>query len=206
VTQEIGPLIHTVGHSTRTSGEFLSLLVESSINVIADVRSSPYSSRLSQFNREVLAETLRKKGIRYVFMGDQLGGRAASSGLTNSDGRVSYAKMSETTSFREGISRLIDGAARMRIALLCSERDPLNCHRGLLVARSLATEGIDIKHILDNDMTETQTQYERRLLDTVNLPPELTRTDEEILADAYAKQAARVAYKEPARRDEDNPT
>jgi len=114
--------------------------------------------------------------------------------------------MSETTSFREGISRLIDGAARMRIALLCSEKDPLNCHRGLLVARSLATEGIDIRHILDTDMTETQTQYEKRLLDTVNLPPELTRTEEEILADAYAKQAARVAYKEPARREEDSPT
>lgn len=203
---EAYPLIHTVGHSNRTLDAFLSLLAENSIDVIADVRSSPYSSRLPQFNRELLAETLLEKQIRYVFMGDQLGGRATSPGLINSDGQVSYTKMSETTSFREGITRLIDGAARMRIALLCSEKDPLNCHRGLLVARSLASEGVGIRHILDTEMTETQTQYETRLLDTVNLPPELTRTEKEVLADAYAKQAARVAYKEPANRDEDNQT
>lgn len=203
---KVAPLIHTVGHSTRTLDAFLSLLAENSIDVIADVRSSPYSSRLPQFNREVLADTLREKEIRYVFMGDQLGGRATSAGLINSDGQVSYTKMSETTTYREGITRLIDGAARMRIALLCSEKDPLNCHRGLLVARSLATEGVDIRHILDTEVTETHTQYETRLLDTVNLPPELTRTEDEILADAYAKQAARVAYKEPANRDEDSQT
>ena len=202
--QKTVPLIHTVGHSTRTNHEFLSLLVENSINVIADVRSSPYSSRLPQFNREVMTEALRKIEIRYVFMGDKLGGRANTAGVVNSDGQVNYTKMAQTVAFREGITRLIDGSTRMRIALLCSEKDPLNCHRGLLVARSLAAEGVSILHILDTGVTETHTRYETRLLDTVNLPPELTRTEEEILADAYAKQAARVAYKEPAKRDEDN--
>ena len=195
------PLVYTIGHSTRSIDELVDLLSEYGIEAVADVRTSPYSARLPWFNRETLTTSLERANIRYVFLGRELGGRGNGPGVMGPDGRVQYTKIAATELFQDGIARVIDGSATLRIALLCSEKDPLNCHRALLVARQLDLRGVPIEHILGTGSTETHQQFEERLLNTVNMPPELTRTEEEILADAYDKQASRVAYKQEPRDD-----
>ena len=188
--------IFTVGHSTLTIEALQDRLAAHGVQAVADVRTSPYSQRLSWFNRESLSASLNQVDVSYVFLGDELGGRPSGRGLMGPDGRALYREMAKTTKFRQGIKRLLDGSDRMKICLLCSEQDPMKCHRALLVARQLSLEGVPVIHILGSGQTETHGEFERRLLDTTNMAPELTRSDEEILNEAYEKQSARVAYKE----------
>ena len=155
-------MIYTIGHSTHQIEKFVSLLQQHGINAIADVRSVPYSRRNPQYNREALNEKLREQGIAYVYLGKELGGRSDDPGCYE-NGRVSYRLLAKTPLFRSGIERLRDGSTRNRVALMCAEKDPLNCHRTILVARELVEAGMDIGHILDNGHLETHDMTMKRL-------------------------------------------
>lgn len=196
-------VVLTIGHSTRSLEELLNLLQENAVDAVADVRTSPYSSRLPWFNREALTTSLEHVDIRYVFLGHELGGRGSGPGVMGPDGRVSYSKVAATSIFDEGLQRVIAGSTTMRIALLCSEKDPLNCHRGLLVARQLHKRGVPITHIIGNGVLESHRQFEARLLDVAKLPPELTRPEEEVLEEAYDRQSSKVAYKDESNSGEE---
>lgn len=142
-----GPTVFTVGHSVQPVADLLALLRAHDISAVADVRSTPYSRRNSQYNRENLARALRPADIRYVWLGDGLGARPDDPACYV-DGRVSYSRIAETAAFRAAIDRVIEGAARWRIALMCAEKDPAHCHRAGLVAPALVTRGVDVRHIL----------------------------------------------------------
>jgi uncharacterized protein (DUF488 family) len=185
--------IFTIGHSTKPSEAFVSELTSNGVTAVADVRSAPYSRFNPAFNREALKLELQKHGMAYVFLGKELGGRPSDPACYER-GQVSYTKMATTEEFRAGIDRVLRGSEAHRIALMCSEGDPLTCHRALLVARALAARGASIVHIGRNAELETQTALEDRLLRTCGLTDSLLRDRAERIDEAYAIQARRVAY------------
>ena len=188
----------TIGHSNHSAATFLSLLRNGNIDAVADVRSSPYSRFNPQFNREELEKRLKDSGIHYVFLGKELGARTDDQSCYL-NGQVQYDRLAHTATFQSGLDRVQSGALRYRIALMCSEREPLECHRTLLVARSLVERGIPVEHIHADGGIESHEAAMLRLLDLVDLPRvDLFRTREELLADAITRQAQRVAYVDKA--------
>jgi uncharacterized protein (DUF488 family) len=184
----------TIGHSTHRWERFATLLRGAAITAVADVRTSPYSRRCPHFNRDELRDHLRQDGVMYVFLGIELGGRPKEPELY-SDGVVDYEKMAKTAAFGRGLSRVIEGAKNYRIALLCSERDPLNCHRCLLVARALAENGLRVSHILDGGDVVTQAEIENRLLEFYDRGAhDLFLPHADRLAAAYRARARKVAF------------
>lgn len=189
-------MIYTIGHSTHTIEHFLDLLMEHGITAVCDVRSAPYSRVNPQFNRETLRQSLKDAGVAYVFLGKQLGARSDDPSCYR-DGKVQYELLAETRLFREGIKRLLQGSQKYRIALMCAEKDPLHCHRTVLVARNLIHHGIEIRHILANCDVESQEESDERLLKTLKMEPnidDLFRPREELIELAYRKQAHTIAY------------
>ncbi|WP_144259546.1 DUF488 family protein [Methylocystis sp. ATCC 49242] len=147
-----------------------------------------------QFNRAALGEYLKEHGIKYVFLGKELGARSDDPSCYVK-GRVQYSRLAQRAEFHEGIERLKRGASTHRIALMCAEREPLECHRTLLVSRALESEAFDIKHIHANGKLEPHAEAMERLLDLVGLPREdLFRDKEDLLREALAVQESRVAY------------
>ena len=188
--------VFTIGHSNLEFGKFVALLKQHSVQAIADVRSSPYSQYNPQFNREPLQRALQEHGISYVFLGDELGARRSERECYVND-RADYALIARTPAFNSGIERVIRGAAKMRIALMCSEKDPLDCHRCILVSPHLLKRGLQVSHILADGAVESHEQAESRLLHLLELPEhELFRSPDEIAAEAYKLRGEKIAYQE----------
>jgi uncharacterized protein (DUF488 family) len=188
--------IYTVGHSTLPYDQFVGLVRSVGVNAIADVRSSPYSRYHPQFNRETLKEKLRGDGISYVFLGKELGGRPSNKSLF-CDGVADYEKMAAQPLFKDGLKRIAEGAAKYDIALMCSEHNPLECHRCLLVGRALSGAGFYVKHILGDGTTLDQGKIEGRLLSLFSsATKDLFVSSQDELKIAYRKQAKRVAFSE----------
>ncbi|MBW7837210.1 MAG: DUF488 domain-containing protein [Sphingomonadales bacterium] len=141
--------IFTIGHSNHGLDHFLALLEKAGITALADVRSKPASRFCPHFNRENLKAALIAHGISYVYLGDALGGKPADPALY-SHGRPDYRKIAASAAFKEGLARLMAGAKTRRIAMMCAERDPRQCHRTHLITPALVAEGVAITHILSD--------------------------------------------------------
>ena len=214
----------TIGHSNHESDVFVALLRKHGVDVVVDVRSAPYSRYLPHFNKDHLQETLRAAGIDYVFRGQELGGQPADRACYNADGRIMYDALAETAAFSKGIGFVLDTVAvhpatgsepaphlmrgrtdtapARRIALMCSEKEPLDCHRTLLIAQTLASRGLAVTHIHADGSLESHSEAMNRLLDSLKLPHngDLFRSREEVIDDAVARQAQRVGarWQDPA--------
>jgi uncharacterized protein (DUF488 family) len=190
--------VFTVGHSNLELGQFVALLKQHGIQAVADVRSSPYSQFTPQFNRELLQRALREQGISYVFLGEELGARR-SEPECYVNGRADYPLIAGTPAFIRGVERITQGAAKMRVAMMCAEKDPLDCHRCILVSPRLRERGMAVQHILSDGTLESQEQAEIRLAQSFDLPErELFRSSGEIVAEAYRLQGEKIAYQEDA--------
>jgi uncharacterized protein (DUF488 family) len=132
--------VYTIGHSTHSIGRFVELLKSHSVTAVADVRSQPYSRMNPQFSREPLKEALRNANIKYVFLGKELGARSENKSCYR-DGQVQYDLLAQTDLFKRGIERVKEGARTYRIALMCAEKEPLECHRTILVAHPVCWQG-----------------------------------------------------------------
>lgn len=155
----------TVGHSNHDAGHFIDLLKAHKINCLVDVRSSPYSKFTSQFNKETLGAELKKEKVLYVYLGNKLGGRYLDSGLLYPNGVVNYNKVMQQEEFCVGINNVIGNIRKgLKIALMCAEKNPLDCHRFLLVARALSNKGVKVKHILENGEIVLNEDLEKQLL------------------------------------------
>ncbi len=139
--------ILTIGHSNHPIEKLLDLLQASAVEVVVDTRSQPYSKYTVHFNREALQSSVAGAGMKYLYLGRELGGRPEGSEYYDSEGHVLYAKVADSRLFGEGIERVLAGSERYRVALLCAEEDPRDCHRRLLISRVLAGRGVLIRHI-----------------------------------------------------------
>jgi uncharacterized protein (DUF488 family) len=139
--------IWTVGHSTHEMPAFVALLRQHQIEVVADVRTYPSSRHNPQFNRKRLVRSLQEADIGYVFLGRELGGRPPEPELYDARGHVLYSKVAKSGRFAAGLDRLLSGASTYRVAILCSEENPIRCHRRMLVTPVLAERGITVCHI-----------------------------------------------------------
>ena len=188
--------VYTIGHSNHAPESFMELLRMHGIDEVIDVRSSPHSRYASHFNYRALETDLHSAGIEYTFLGGELGGRPADRSCYDTDGRVLYDRLADTDLFLDGISYVLRHADEHRVALMCSEKDPLDCHRALLIAGTLADSGVVVEHILADGELETHAAAMDRLMADLKLPPngDLFRSRDEVIADALTRQSRKVAY------------
>ena len=186
--------IYTIGHSNHGIESFISLLKLASIDMIVDVRSAPFSKMYPHFNRNTLEAVLKDKEIGYLFLGDLIGGRSRyKSDYEN--GQVVYSRLADKDEYKATIKRVFDGSAKFIIALMCSEKEPLDCHRTLLVSQSLTELGAQIAHIHADGQIESQSDVLSRLLRNYNLDaPDLFGAETDRLLEAISKQEKKIAY------------
>ena len=202
--------VFTVGHSNHSAETFVSMLQRHQIGAVVDVRSTPYSRFVPQFDRKSLGALLKQANVVYVYMGRELGGRPSEADQYDDHGQVCYRSVAETASFQSGLERVLEGAGKYRVALMCSEEDPLDCHRTLLVAHELWHQDIPVSHI--RACSDTYGSYTEEHLDALDrlvqshglnqgtlidldgsLVHEL-RSASEIVEQAIDRQRERIAY------------
>ncbi|MGB3533019.1 MAG: DUF488 domain-containing protein [Microcoleaceae cyanobacterium] len=208
--------LFTIGHSNHSIKCFIDLLNQHQITAVADVRSHPYSRYLPHFNQSALAKVLKQSQIYYAFLGRELGARPDNLGCYDSTGKALYERIAKTDLFSVGIQRILTGIKKNhRIALMCAEKDPITCHRTILVCHYLKRYNLPIYHILPQGELESQAQLEQRLLEKYNwaidrqkvvqlslftqtlLEPVKT-LDLEV---AYQKQSDEIAYKKVIKKN-----
>jgi uncharacterized protein (DUF488 family) len=193
---QMNSLLYTIGHSTHTIDSFINLLQIHGITAIVDVRSHPYSRYNPQFNREKLQLSLSNFNISYVFLGKELGARSENPQCYR-NGKVQFDLLALEPQFIDGLERVRKGMEKYRIALMCAEKDPVECHRTILVGRHLNEQGIKLAHILADGKLEYHPDTEKRLLSLYGLSDEdLFINRAEMLADAYGRQSRQMAYEE----------
>ena len=149
-----GLALLSIGHSTHPIEVFVEHLRGHAVESVADVRSTPFSRFNPQFNRHALERDLEAAGIRYLFLGEELGGRPDGDRFYDQEGHVLYGRMAESPRFQSDLARLVKRAERSRVAVMCSEEDPAGCHRFLLVTRVLYLRGVDVAHIRGDGSTQ----------------------------------------------------
>jgi len=185
--------LFSIGHSTHTLEALVSILKRHGVTEVADVRSTPYSRFNPQFNRDSLADSLASHGIRYVFLGRELGGRPDDPACYE-NGRVRYDRVAATPVFQRGLDRVIQDAAACNVAMMCAEKEPLECHRALLVAQALGDRGVAVQHIRADGTLEDHGAAMDRLLVMHGDPPqgELFGQDGDRIQRAIARQTQRM--------------
>jgi uncharacterized protein (DUF488 family) len=187
--------VFTIGHSTHPQERFIAMLRQHGITALYDVRSRPHSRMNPQFNREGLEQALLAQGILYRFLGKELGARSDDP-TCYEEGKVQYTRLAQTELFKHGLEHVVSGMKDdFRIALMCAEKEPLDCHRTILVARHLAALGIEVEHIHADGQLENHAAALGRLMRILSLPEgDMFHSREEFLDEAYRIQEERIAY------------
>jgi uncharacterized protein (DUF488 family) len=196
ITSSEKPTIFTIGHSNHSLEDFLTLLNRHNIATLADVRSSPYG-RLEHFNREIIAAGLKAAGIEYVFMGGELGARREEQECYL-NGMAVYEKIANLPAFQEGLLRLRERALASPLAIMCAEKEPLDCHRTILICRHLRDTELQIKHILADGGLEDHARTEKRLVKKMGIERTLFEPDlseEEMIRRAYEERGQEIAFR-----------
>lgn len=190
--------LFTIGHSYHEFPKLVELLRQHRVDVVADVRSQPYSARLPQFNKELLERSLLENGIQYVFLGRELGARRDEP-QCYVEGQARYDLVAKTVAFAKGLQRVRNGLEKYAVALLCAEKDPLTCHRTILVCRHLRGLGFPIQHIHEDGHLESHEAAEERLLKmTGDAEPFLFSSRQEQIERAYDRQGLKIAFRQNA--------
>jgi uncharacterized protein (DUF488 family) len=152
--------VFTIGHSNYALEHFLELLAAHHIDVIVDVRSSPFSKYSPHFNQDNLKLAIKNAGRKYLYLGRELGGMPKDSSYYDDEGYVLYWKLAESPLFVAGIERLRKGIASYTVALMCGEENPSHCHRRLLVGRALGDAGVSVLHIRSGVQVQTESELQ----------------------------------------------
>ena len=189
-------MLFTIGHSNHPIEAFIALLQRYGVTAVGDVRSHPYSRYAPQYSRDPLKAALAQMDIAYVFLGKELGARSKDPGCYK-QGKVQFDCLARQPQFADGITRVTEGMKQHCIALMCAEKDPLDCHRTLLVARKLHEAGVEMSHIHADGSLENHRTLESRLLEVCKLPEaDMFKQRNEFISEAYAIQGERVAYQD----------
>lgn len=195
--------IFTIGHSSYNIEKFLALIRLQDIDCIADVRSIPYSKYTPQYNKENLTIFSKNNGILYIFLGKELGARREDNSLYTPEGYLDFEKVSKAEIFQASIERLKSGIEKgFKIALMCSEKDPIDCHRNIMVAREFYKDGYRVCNILEDGSLQSQDIIEKRLLDMYfpdRMQPTLfdaieKKSEAELIIDAYRLRNKDIGY------------
>jgi uncharacterized protein (DUF488 family) len=189
----MGAAVYTIGHSNHAALRFIDLLRDAAIDCVVDVRSTPFSRRNPQFSQKALAASLKDAGIEYWFLGDALGARPQDPDCYEG-GKASYARIAATPAFQEAIQALIEESHAKRIALMCAEKEPLDCHRTILVGRALAQRDTELRHILADGRIEPHAELEDRLLHMAKEHVDLLSNRDAALARAYDRRGQQMAF------------
>lgn len=193
-SRNLSPL-YTIGYAPHEPESFADILRRHGVTAVADVRSAPYSRFKPEFGKKRLQVWLPEAGIEYVWLGEQLGPRYDDPAVYR-DGRADYELIAEHPKFEQGVDRLLQGMQKFTVALMCAEKDPLSCHRAILVARHMKAHA-DIRHILADGSVEPHQETEKRLMALFQKDQAPLPGIEEPLSldDAYRLQGARMAWK-----------
>lgn len=196
-------MLFTIGHSIHQLDEFVLLLSKYKIDYVLDVRSTPYSKYAENYNREILDEYLLSNKIHYSYMGAYFGARQENKTLYSQEGYLDFEKVRSAALFLKGVDNVKKGLSQgYNIALMCTEKDPFDCHRAIMVARGFELESFDVKHILFDGSLMDQKELDNRLLDKY-FPDrnQLTifdydkpRDEEELLKQAYIMRNKEIGY------------
>lgn len=185
--------LYTIGYGARSIDTFVAALRSYGIRYLIDVRSRPYSRFKPEFSREALAAALDEAGIRYVYMGDTLGGMPKDESVYSPEGKVLYERVEATAPYIEGIARLETAVSKgLAVAIMCSEGRPEQCHRSKLIGRTLAAREVEVHHIDADDTWITQEQVMSRLMH--NQPS--------LFGDSFAEYTSRNRHREAESEDE----
>ena len=196
-------MLFTIGHTNHSQEEFLQLLRANNITYLLDVRSTPFSQFTSQFNKDVIAAFLKKNGVNYNHMGKFFGARPMDKSLYTEQGYLDFEKARVSENFQKGLENVTLGLDKgFNIALMCTEKDPFDCHRAIMVARGFELKVIDVSHILPDGKIITQAELNNRLLDKyypdrnqMSLFSEISSlSEEEVLVLAYRRRNADIGY------------
>ena len=205
--------LYSIGHSSQTQEEFLALLSLYGVNCIVDVRSVPASKYSPQFNQENLKWFLKGQGVHYLFFGEEFGARRTDC-IDEKVGQVNFEWAVETTNFKQGAVRLLNGLKKgFNIALMCSEADPLECHRFSLVSRYFYDKGLNVQHILKNGNLVSHAKLEKEMIESYLHSRKYhlsevdllfgTYSEEEQRKDAYRLKNREIGYKPQLQLEEE---
>ena len=196
-------VLYTIGHSTQSIDDFIERLKKYSIDCVVDVRSTPYSQYASQFNEPEIKYALKEAGIKYIYMGKEFGARRDNRELYDDQGRLDFEKTTSDKDFQKGIVRIKDGIDKgYSIAFMCTEKEPQDCHRCILVGRSFhEMEGIRVENIRIDGSLKSQDEIERELIEKyfpdreqLSLFSTDNKTEHEYLVEAYRLRGKEIAY------------
>ena len=196
-------MLYTIGHTNHSHDEFLELLRKYEITYLLDVRSTPFSQFTSQFNKDIISRFLEANGVKYFHMGKYFGARPEDKSLYTEENYLDFEKMRSSDLFRRGMNNVIQGLEEGKnIALMCTEKDPFDCHRAIMVARGFELQGIDANHILPDGTIQSQKELNERLLEKyysdrnqISFISNISElSEEELLIDAYRKRNREIGY------------
>lgn len=187
----------TIGYATKPMDVYINQLRQHGVDVVADVRSVPFSKVFHDYHQDALRQALRRAGLRYVYLGLELGPRSRDPAHYNAEGQVQFDRVMQSELFKSGIQRLLSGVEKgFTIALACAEKDPAICHRSLLIGWALREyHGVELQHILHHGELESQSALEQRLMSLTNTVPDMLMTESEARLLAYQRQCLACAYR-----------
>lgn len=195
-------ILYTIGHSQHDVEYFIDMLRKYDINYVLDVRSTPYSQFAENYNRENIRAILKKAGIEYSFMGSYFGARPENRILYSKDGYLDFEKARNSVKFQNGVNNVIKGIGEgNNITLMCTEKDPIECHRAIMVARTFFERGVDVQHILADSSLQSHDVLNQRLINMyfpdryqMSLFVSENKSDKECLEDAYRIHNKKIGY------------
>ena len=186
--------LYTIGYSCHTIETLIESLKKHHVEAVADVRSQPFSRFKPEFNRLNLSAELKKSGLKYVFLGEECGARIEDQSCYV-NGKADYSRIATSRLFLMGLERIENGLSKLNIALMCAEKDPITCHRTILICHNLKERVPNIEHILCDNTTETHEHAEMRLKMKHKLnSPDMFMNEEQLLEKAYLLQGQEIAY------------
>ena len=190
-------ILYTIGHSNHTISHFIALLKRHKINMVVDVRSLPYSRYCSQFNKNVISAALQAVNIKYIFLGKELGARPDVPECYEG-GCVDFKWIAGRKEFKDGLQLLLTDIGKYHIVLMCAEKEPLECHRTVLICRKLKEHNLSIKHILGDGRIENHHNTERRLVKILKIEPTLfepEKKESDLIKQAYDQQSQNISHR-----------
>lgn len=188
--------VYSIGYATKSLDTFLSQLKAHGISAVVDVRSVPFSKAFAEYHQPAIKQSLRNNGIHYIHMGDELGPRSKDPAHYNENNQVQFDRLMKANLFLKGVDRVINGVNKGHtICLMCAEKDPLNCHRTLLVGYYLLREkNINVAHILHDGELADQEQIEAEMVERHGSVQDLFLSDSELIDRAWQCQCTKSNY------------